>query len=316
MASLVKLIAPFALLPVGFAPVAPAQVSMHFERLEVTHGKPYVMVMVNGSGPFRFVVNTGTGAQALVTPELVDRLSLPVTGQVRLVDPSGLGERREQLVQIDSLDVAGVEFAAIKAVRHPLSDEDGSCLGLLGFPLFRDYLLTLDYPKRVMTLASGALNPDGERSVLPFRMPDGVPIVPLRIGEMRIEAEFDSGGTGLSLPEPLIGRIKLASDPVVFGNGKSLVTRFQVKAAKLADDVHLGRYRFGHAVVEINPAFPMANFGSQGIENFAVTFDQKDLLVRLDADRDSFHLDIAPTEIRMKNAPPTKPPDQALVPVG
>ena len=37
--------------------------------------------------------------------------------------------------------------------------------------------------------------------MLPFRMPDGVPIVALKIGEQQLEAQIDSGGTGLSVPE-------------------------------------------------------------------------------------------------------------------
>ncbi len=316
MNSLVRFLISSALLTFPFVANSAAQVSLHSERLDITHGKPYVMVMVNGRGPFRFVIDTGTGGPAIVTPELADTLGLPVTGQARLTDPSGRGERREQLVQIDSLDVAGVEFTGIKAIRHSLGGEDGTCQGLLGFPLFRDYLLTLDYPNRTITLASGSLRPDGDHSVLPFRMPEGVPIVLLRIGELPVEAQFDSGGTGLSLPEPLIGRLKLSSGPVPFGNGQSLAARYQVKAARLADDVHLGRYSFPHAVVEVNPAFPLANLGSQAIGNFSVTFDQKNQLIAVYSTRQSFRLDLAPTEIRMKNAPPPKPNDPALVPVG
>lgn len=292
------------------------QISPYTARIEVLHGKPYAMVMVNGQGPFRFVIDTGTGGPALVAPELADRLHLPAAGEARLTDPSGQGERREELVLIDSIEVAGVEFSEVKAVRHRLPDEDGSCLGLLGFPLFHNYRLQIDYPNRLLNLSLGALEPDGGRSVLPFRMPNGVPIVPLRVGNVTFEAQFDSGGTGLSLPERLVSRLRLASDPILIGTGQSLATRYQVRSAKLADDVHLGRYTFGQPVVEINPAFPIANFGSRPLENFVVTFDQRSLLMRLDAPRDSFRLDIAPTTLRMKNASPPRSDDPSLVPVG
>jgi hypothetical protein len=316
MNAVVRILVSSVLLLLPSVATAPAQVSSHSERLDVTNEKPYVMVMVNGRGPFRFVVDTGTGGPAIVTPELSETLGLPVTGQVRLTDPSGQGERREQLVQIDSLVVAGVEFTGIKAVRHSLGGEDGTCQGLLGFPLFRDYLLTLDYPNRTLTLASGSLQPDGDQSVLPFRMPEGVPIVALRIGDLPVEAQFDTGGMGLSLPEPLVGRLKLSAGPVPFGEGHSLATRYQLKAARLADDVRLGRYSFPHAVVEVNPAFPLANFGSQAIGNFSVSFDQKDQLLAIYSARKSFHLDLLPTDVRMTNAPPPKPIDRTLVPVG
>jgi hypothetical protein len=187
---------------------------------------------------------------------------------------------------------------------------------LLGFPLFRDYLLTLDYPNRRMTLARGSLTADGERSVLPFRMPFGVPIVTLRVGAMNVDAQIDSGGDGLSLPEPLASQMRFSVDPVPFASGESMSTRFEVKAAKLAWVVHLGVYAFPQPFVEINPAFPLANFGASPMQNFAFTFDQKGLLVRCDASRKKFNLTATPTAIRLTNAPIEKQPGPALIPVG
>lgn len=292
-----------------------AKISPDTARMEVVNGKPYVMVMVNGRGPFRFVVDTGTGGQAIITSELADQLQLPVVGQARLIDPTGQGEQRAQIFLIDSLKVAGITFSGVKAVRHSLAADDDTCQGLLGFTLFRDYLLKLDYPNHQLTLSSGALQPDGDRSVLPIRMPNGVPIATLRIDGVHVDAQIDSGGAGLSLPEHLVPLFRFASDPVLFGNGQSLSTRFQIKVGRLGTDVHVGRYTFHHPSVEINPAFPLANFGACPMQDFIVTFDQRSHLMRLDASRKSFRLDAAPTTIRMLNQP-LKPPDISLVPVG
>jgi predicted aspartyl protease len=293
-----------------------AQDGLRSTRMEVVHGKPYVMVMVNGKGPFRFVVDTGTGGQAFITPELADRLELPQAGRTGLTDPSGRGQKDVPVVLVQSLQVAGVEFKGIKAIRHSLAGEDGSCQGLLGFTLFRDYLLTLDYPNRRLTLTPGALETDGEGSVLAFRMPDGVPIATLFIDGLRVEAQLDSGGDGLSLPEELASRLKFAVDPVAFATGQSFSTRFQVKAAKLASTVQLGRYSFPKPFVEVLSAFPLANFGACPMQNFALTFDQKNLLVRFDASRTSFTLSATPAAIRLVNIPARRPPPAGLVPLG
>jgi predicted aspartyl protease len=301
-------------LPVQVAP--PGHEAPHTARMDVIHDKPYVMVMVNGKGPFRFVVDTGTGAQALVTPELAETLGLPAAGRAHLNDPSGQGGKNAPVVLIDSLEVAGVEFRGVRAVRHVVNGEDGACDGLLGFTLFRDYLLTLDYPNRTMTLAEGALTADGENRVLPFRMPDGVPIVALRIGALRIDALVDSGGDGLSLPKGLVAVLKFAVDPVAFAAGQSFSTRFEIKAAKLAGDVRLGEYTFDRPFVEIHAAFPLANLGSCPMQNFALSFDQKKLLIRLESSRKKIRLTATPTAIRLANAPDFTPRDPGLVPVG
>jgi hypothetical protein len=104
--------------------------------------------------------------------------------------------------------------------------------------------------------------------------------------------------------------------PVVFASGRSVSTRFELKAAKLASDVKLGRYTFTHPVVEIHPAFPLVNFGSPPMQIFAITFDQKNLLVRFTANQRRFSLSAPPSPTRMTNAPAYNPPPPDLVPVG
>jgi predicted aspartyl protease len=295
---------------------AAQQANEHSAHLDISHGKPFAMVSINGQGPFRFVIDTGTGAEAIITSQLAEKLAIPHSGRLRLTDPSGKGSQIMPTVVIDSLQVAGVEFTGVKAAVHSLSDTEGACQGLLGFKLFRDYLLTLDYPDRRMSLSSGELVPDNEQLVLPFRMPDDIPIVSLAIGTKRIDTLIDSGGTGLSLPEGFAAQLQFLSDPVVFSNSHSLSTRFQVKSAKLAADVHLGAYTFERPFVELNPAFPLANFGGCTMKDFSLTFDQKHLLIRFAGSRPVIHLSPAPAPVKLTNAKRDEPADLTLVPVG
>lgn len=284
--------------------------------IELIHDKPYVSITVNGRGPFRFLIDTGTGGQALVSPELADELALPVVGHARLVDPSGKGEQRSDILLMHSLNFGDVAFADVHAIRHRLYGEEENCKGVLGFTLFKNYLLTLDYPGHRIVLATGAINQDGGGSVMPFRMPDGVPIAPLRIDGQRVEAQIDSGGTGLSLPDAVAARLKFTSTPIAFGSGESLATRFQIKAARLRQDVRVGRYTFKQAFVEINPAFPLVNLGSTPLKNFVVTFDQAKLLMRLYSTQKTLHLDASPTTMQLINEPRREASDRKLVPVG
>jgi hypothetical protein len=301
-----------AALVAGFVESGAAQ-SVH---MDVFYGKPYVDVMVNGQGPFRFVVDTGTGADAIITPALAQRLGLEDVGQVRLTDPSGRGEQRTPVVQVSSIVMGGVDFGAVRALRHTLNGEDESCVGLLGFTLFRNYLLTLDFPKHTLTLERGQLAQNGDKDVMTFKAPEGVPIITLGIGRVWIEAQIDSGGTGLTLPESLAMRLKFARDPVIFSVGQSVATRFQVKAGRLAEDVRLGPYVFKRPMVEIHPAFPRVNVGAEPLANFVVTFDQQRGLVRLHSDRTKLRLDEIPSRLRLLHVPDNKPIDPHLVPVG
>ncbi len=295
---------------------ASAQTGPHSAPMEVLRGKPYVMVKVNGHGPFRFILDTGTGGDAFVTPELASLLDLPEAGKTRLDDPSGRSGQPAPLRLIDTLSVAGVEFHAIRAVEHPLLSSDGPCDGMLGFPLFKGLLLTLDYPQNRITLANGELKPDGDRSVHPFRMPNGVPIADLTIGGMQVGALLDSGGAGLSLPEHLAYRLRFSAEPAVFARGQSLSSRFSIKVGRLATNVRLGDITFEQPWVEVNPAFPLANMGSVPMQHFAITFDQDNLLVRFEGPRKRITLGVTPSPMRLNNQPALKPADAKLVPIG
>jgi hypothetical protein len=281
------------------------------------YGKPYVMVTIDGKGPYRFIIDTGTGAEAFVSPELADELQLPATGESALLnDPSMQGGKRVPVVLLQSIRIAGVDFYWVKAVRHLVTGEAGSCQGMLGLPLFRDYLLTLDFPNRQIELTEGALALDGEKTTLPFRMPYGVPITRLSVNGQSVEAQLDSGGGGLTLPEGLAAHQKWDIPPAAFATGQTLTTRFDIKAAKLDGDVKVGKYTFTHPVVERHPAFPLVNFGSPPMQSFAITFDQKNLLVRLRAKGDHLTLTAPPSPTRLDNQPRPAATSAALVPLG
>lgn len=307
--------AAFAQSPV--IPTTPYDYETHSVRMDLDYGKPYIQVMINGKGPFRFVVDTGTGGDAMVTPALASQLGLPAVGQASLSDPSGIGGKSAPIVLIDSLEFAGLTFANIRALDHPFFAEAGDCDGILGFTLFRDFLLTLDFPNRLVTLSAGQLTPDGGHTVLPFRMPDGVPIAMLKVDGLEpVEAQLDSGGGGLVIPTQLAARLKYDVDPIVWAIGRSVSTQFELKAGRLASDVRLGRYTFTHPVVEIHPAFPLVNFGSPPMQIFAITFDQHNQLVRFQATQRRFSINAPPSPTRMTNAPSIAPPPNSLVPIG
>jgi predicted aspartyl protease len=302
--------------PIKSAPAIVKDLVAYSAPIELIHDKPYVAVMVDGKGPYRFLIDTGTGGHAIISPELAQELTLPIVGHARLTDPSGQGEQRSEILMIRSLYIGGAEFTNIKAIRHRLYSEENNCKGVLGFTLFKNYLFTLDYPGRRLILAPGALSQDGGGSVLPFRMPDGVPIATLHIDGKHMEGQIDSGGTGLSLPENVARHMKFLSTPVAFGSGESLSTKFQIKAARLRADLRLGRYTFRQAFIEINPAFPLVNIGSSPMRNFIVTFDQAKLLVRFYSTEKILHLDAPPSSFQLNNDLRREASDRKLVPVG
>lgn len=299
----------------GWAQSTPIAVAV-VTPLELIHDKPYVEVMVNGHGPYRFLIDTGTGTQALISPQLVQELGIPVVSHAWLTDPSGQGDHRSDVVWIDSLKVGDTEFQEVQAVEHRLFREESNCQGVLGFPLFEDYLLTLDYPGQRMVLGSGILPDNADGSLVHLRVTEGVPVARIEIDGLSVDAQIDTGGTGLSLPDSIADQVKFQSTPVQFGFAESLSTRFSLRAARLEPDVHFGPYVFRKAFVEINSAFPVVNIGSTPLRNFVITFDQQEGVMRVSGREKVIYLNASPVPLRMQNEPSRQESDTKLVPVG
>ena len=251
--------------------------------MELRRNMPFVQVQVNGRGPFTFGIDTGTGAEALVAPALAQSLGLSTTGTVEAGDPSGKNPRQLPQVRLSKLSVAGVDFTGITAAVYQPSQAEGRCDGILGFPLFRDRLLTLDYPGARLVLGEGTLARTTDGTTVPFRAPDGVPVVDLTVGPETVPAVIDSRGSGLALPASVADRLPRAGEPVVIGRGRTISAEIEIRGVDLATDVLLGGYRFQRPFVALHPEFPVGNVGGIVLRSFVLTFDQRSKLVRLEA---------------------------------
>jgi hypothetical protein len=262
-----------------FVPEVSAQKVVTTATFEIGRDLPQVRVMVNGQGPFTFGIDTGCGAEAVVMPSFAQHLKLPVVGEDTLNDPSRISTQKVPAVTIRSLNVAGVEFRNLRApgfAGPPVPNVDG----ILCFGLFRHYLFTLDYPRRQFVLARGRLPATDGKRVIPFRMPDEIPVIELNVGTKKIDAHIDSGGKGITLPEKFAQSLKFAYGPAVVGRARTVANAYRIKEAKLTSDIRFGEYTFSSPVVEINPLFPIATLGSFALRAFAITFDQRNKLVR------------------------------------
>ncbi|MGZ6096952.1 MAG: aspartyl protease family protein [Myxococcaceae bacterium] len=265
------------------AALAASPADKHVTPFELRRAMPFVQVLVDGKGPFTFGIDTGTGTQALVSPALAETLGLAKTGEVEAGDPSGRGSRKLPLVKVGRLSVAGVEFRDVTAAVYEPSQAEGRCDGILGFVLFRDWLLTLDYRGGQLILARGRLAASPDGTVVPFRAPNDVPIIDLAIGGQTVPAIVDTRGSGLAVPASREGELKLAGEPVVVGRGRTISGEFEIRGAQLAEDVRIGAYRIQTPFVVFHPSFPVGNVGGLVLRQLAVTFDQRSGLLRIDA---------------------------------
>jgi predicted aspartyl protease len=280
-------------------PAAGADVAMAMAEQAVA-AQPIVDVFLNGCGPYRFVPDTGTTC-VVVRRGLVEALGLKRGGgTARVTTPSRTFEE-VPVLRIDALKLGRAEFRGVPAVAGDVPDDRVD--GVLGMALFSDHLLTLDFPSRRLKLRGGRLN-RGDARTLAYRARDGTPVVrvvlPLRDGSQQAAwALLDTGyNGGLDLPSSLAARLPLTRPvpPAVGGatlpagatitretgkDGKTLIAVTAPGEFLLNGSVRIGPYQVERTWVATGSSGPPV-LGMSVLSRFALTFDQRSRLVRLD----------------------------------
>jgi len=260
---------------------------------------PVVEVKLNGQGPFAFMIDTGAGMQADIDISVAQRLNLQPSGRAINGDPSGENDREVATVTIDSIMIGGgvakgtrarrtgegvVEFRNVTAIvrPHKITKDYPDVDGILGFALFSDYLLTLDYPAMQVRLVRGALPPANGADILNLEIEDRVPIVELAIGKIKVAAHVDSGNfvAGFILPEEIVEQLQLLSQPVSVGSARSVNNRIELKQVQLRSSIRIGGFEYSQPTITF-PALSDTNVGYKVLREFTLTFDQKNGRLKL-----------------------------------
>jgi hypothetical protein len=235
-------------------------------------GRAAVRVSLNGAGPYRLAVETGS-PNVLLSSAVVAALSLPAAGSA--------SRFRLDSLRIGDALVRGLEVGRNDAFA-PLGVD-----GVLGLDAYHDLLLTLDYPGSRLVLSRGTLPaPDGRDVLRAVRVGPFVG-VELTAGEVREVGVIDTqGGVGFqALPEVAA---KLAFEDSLRVVGRAVVggsDPVEVRAARLAGELRLGDHRFERPRIAVHPLPPdipsRMTIGTRVLRHFVLSVDQRSMAVRL-----------------------------------
>ena len=236
-------------------------------------------VMVNGQGPFPFGWDTGASQAAWVTRALVEELHLPVIEGYRVSDGTGVNSRNADGVRIDTLRLGDVSFHQVLAPvlgDGPKNDGDGEAYGTLGFEMFKDYVVTYDYPGKELRIATGHLpKPDG-KTILNYILDRGSPRVLIQIGGLSLNAWIDTGNPGtIHLPLSLADKLSLRTPLRHDGRIASTLNEVDLYRSELSGDVHIGKATIHDPDLMFSELVRDANLGRGALRGFAITFDER-----------------------------------------
>lgn len=295
----VLLAAVFATLALALGHAAPATLDFDREKLDpgqvavpgrIVSNLLLIEGSVGGAGPYYFLVDTGSSV-TLVSDRVAAFVpgfrTTPALTPVQIVSAAG-GATMLGSTTLPSLELASARFANVRAAVYDFVDFSNhlgiTVDGILGFPLFRDVLLTLDYPRSRAVLSPRFPARAVPGIAIPFALEDSTrPIVNVALGDKTFMALVDSGSdlpftldaTGLNPPfksgprtGPLVATLS--------GNAPRQIGR-------LADDLLLGTCQIREPRVMLTDQ--LSTVGAEILRNFTVTFDQHRGLVILDSQR-------------------------------
>jgi aspartyl protease/PDZ domain-containing protein len=235
-------------------------------------------------GPYHFVVDTGSSV-TLVSPELAKRY---VSDEPRPLDEpqvrvrsSGGGYAFLDAVTLRRLQLGGARFEYVPALVYDCADLSAQfgvkIDGILGFPLFRNAVLTLDYPNERVVLRSRVPDDGLPGEAILFDNADKTPLIPIRLGDREFAALIDSGSASAIAINPAGLSPKFSFGPVDGPTESTLAGDRPSKVGRLAGVVRIGSFDVPQPVAEVTDE--LTSLGGGILSHFTITFDQRDNVV-------------------------------------
>ena len=257
---------------------------------EIVGGQFFVVTRWDGLGPWRVLVDTGSTV-TLVSPEFAHAYAgdEPAADMavVRVRSADG-GSTLLPGVRVRSLALGAARFENVTALVYDfdeLSAHYGRKIdGIVGYPLFRDTVLTLDYPHALLELVPAATAPALPGRVLPLLGDWSRPVVAAQLGDRPLAVLLDTGSSGALRLNPGIFPPRLTAPVRPGATVATLTGDRQQEIGRLADDFVLGGRTFTRPVVELTDQ--PAAVGSEVLRHFRITLDAERGLASLMRDGD------------------------------
>ncbi len=177
--------------------------------LRIDGGTPVVPVVLDagegpGRGPYWFVVDTGS-TLSVVSARVAREVGLRTRSRYGRID-TGSGARLMSMptAHVESLAVGSARFEDFDVIVRDL-DHVGAVSGvpldgIIGQPLILPLLWTIDFPGRSVRIERGELPEPDDAEVHGFMSSGGTPSLTVRVDELLLQAEVD---TGMSSPVEL-----------------------------------------------------------------------------------------------------------------
>lgn len=194
------------------------------------------------------------------------------------------------VVQARTLAVAGHTFTAPEGLVRQGKGGGGGTLGII---LFRDVLLTLDYPRDRMEISAGSLPAPNGHDVLPYiTYPDAAfkvlqvtPTVTVQLAGQALPALLDTAAGHLNadiiVPVKIAATLPLGPTESEFMLGGSIGTKYPAHTATLKGNLVLGDVVIRNPKVLVSDWLTFVDLARVS-RRLALTIDQRNHRIRIE----------------------------------
>ena len=257
--------------------------------MELVSGRPVVRLMINGKGPYAFLVSTGA-PRTVIDEKLAAELGLkppvpekPKPGEKSIEPPKDKPKEQDkkaaELLELD-LEAGTTKLTKVAVLPTDITKYvadaglAGRSRGVLSLAAWKDHVVTLSFPPRSkLTIEPGTLPEANGQDIFALDPETGELRVTVMIADQSIPCRLEPlAPGGLTMPETFLKQLLLDGPPIELGTDRpNSATR--VREARLAYSAMLANFELPNPVVRFAGIGDSATAGSQSLVGLSITYD-------------------------------------------
>ena len=297
--------------------------------IEIHNNLVVVPVILNGTLPLKFILDTGVRTAILTQKTFTDILNLSYSRKYTIAGPGGVKLVDAYITNNVSLELPGVSgrghaLLVLAEDYLELRNYLGTDVhGILGYELFSRFIVQIDYDKKILTLMSPKrFKPGRKYEPIPIRIEDTKPYVTASIvladgTQLTAKLLVDSGAShGLMLEPSSDSRIQVPTETVSSVIGRGLGGEITGKVGRIKS-LKLGSFELENAIsnfpdpnsyfdsLKVGRTSRNGAIGGEVLSRFTVVFDfpNEQMYLKKNAMfRKKFHYNLSGLNVKAKGA--------------
>lgn len=228
---------------------------------------PLVEVKLNGRGSYKFLLDSAANV-TMLQMRVADELKLPVLRP---------GET-SKLLALNSLQIGNAHFEDLVVGARRWNEPID---GILGFSVFADCLLTMDYTRQQIILRKGSLPSANGKDIFKYGLDNRSPTLEITIGNERLSILVDTGAAqGVVITEAIASKLRFTKGLSPGPNLSTFETgQSRALTGRLSGNITIGIHEISEPKIHVWNDVPV--IGSGLFKDFVLTFDQKNQTLKI-----------------------------------